>query len=129
MERCYNIGCFVDGRWTGRSDMGSSISSIGNHWTIEFDCSAMGCYTCACNFQEALIEANDIGALCRIWWFDASSGTFPEYRRIESCGYGGPHTKLSVVGTRFPLLNEIKITSKYSRIVRDDNDCWRFNTY
>ena len=46
--------------------------------TILNTCSskALDSNSCTCNFQEALIEVTDIGALCRIWGFDASCCTF-----------------------------------------------------
>jgi len=114
---------------TGHSDMGSSISSIRDHRTFEFDCSVTGCYSCTSNFQEAFIETNDNRALYRIWWFDASCCTFSKYWRVESCGDDGSNNKLSVVGPRFSLLDEIKIASNCSCALRNDNDYWRINAH
>ena len=51
------------------------------------------------------------------------------HRGVKPCGNDRFNNKLSIVGTRFPLLNEVKITSKYSCIFWNDNDCWRFDTH
>ena len=51
------------------------------------------------------------------------------YWRVESCGDDGSNNKLSVVGPRFSLLDEIKIASKCSCVLRNDNDYWRVNAH
>jgi drug/metabolite transporter (DMT)-like permease len=41
VERCNYTWCVVDGGWTGHSNLGSSVPSIWNHRTFEFNCTAI----------------------------------------------------------------------------------------